>query len=85
MNASEIKIDLFRKLDSLKGKRLEEAYGMLLNFINSKNEIDEWQDLSKEQQEEILLGVEQLDKGQGRSHKDLIRSANQKFRPKFIN
>lgn len=79
MNASEIKIDLFRKLDSLKGKRLEEAYGMLLNFINSKNEMDEWQDLSKEQQEEILLGVEQLDKGEGRSHKDVMADLRKRY------
>ena len=79
MNASEIKIDLFRKLDSLKGKRLEEAYGMLLNFINSKNEIDEWQDLSKEQQEEILLGVEQLDKGEGRSHKVVMADLRKRY------
>ena len=79
MNASEIKIDLFRKLDSLQGPRLDEAYGMLLNFINSKNEIDEWQDLSKEQQEEILLGVEQLDKGEGRSHKDVMADLRKRY------
>ena len=40
MDASEIKIDLFRKLDTLRGQRLEEAYGLLLNFINGKSEID---------------------------------------------
>lgn len=58
---------------------------MLLNFINSKNEIDEWKDLSKEQEEAILHLPEQLDKGEGKSHKDVIRSVNQNFRPKFIN
>jgi len=81
INASEIKIDLFRKLDSLKGKRLEEAYGMLINFINSRNEIDEWQDLTIEQQSAIRLGIQQLDKREGRKHNDVISD----FRKRFVN
>ncbi len=81
MNTAEIKIDLFRKLDSLKGNRLEEAYGVLLNFINSRNEIDEWQNLSMEQQNAIQLGIEQLDRGEGRKHKNVMSD----FRNKFIN
>lgn len=81
MNTAEIKIDLFRKLDSLKGNRLEEAYGVLLNFINSRNEIDEWQNLSMEQQNAIELGIEQLDRGEGRKHKNVMSD----FRNKFIN
>jgi hypothetical protein len=80
MNASEIKIDLFRKLDSLKGKRLEEAYGMLINFINSRNEIDEWQDLTIEQQAAIRIGIQQLDQGEGSKHNDVISD----FRKRFV-
>lgn len=81
MNADQIKIDLFRKLDSLNGNRLEEAYGVLLNFINSRNEMDDWQNLSTEQQDAIRLGIEQLDRGEGRPHGDVISA----FRKKFLN
>lgn len=79
MNAAEIKIDLFRKLDSLKGKRLEEAYGMLLNYINGKSEIDEWQNLTTEQQSAIRHGIEQLENGQGRRHKDIMTDVRKRF------
>ncbi len=79
MNAAEIKIDLFRKLDSLKGRRLEEAYGMLLNYINGKSEIDEWQDLTEEQQAAIRHGVEQLDQGLGRNHKDVMTDIRKRY------
>ncbi len=79
MNPAEIKIDLFRKLDSLKGKRLEEAYGMLLNYINGKNEINEWQNLTLEQQSAIRHGVEQLEKGLGRSHNKVMNDFRQRF------
>jgi len=81
MNAAEIKIDIFRRLDSLKGNRLEEAYGMLLNFINSKEDIDEWQSLTPEQQAAIKLGIDQLNKGEGRKHSDVMSD----FRKKYLN
>ena len=79
MNAAEIKLDLFRNLDSLKGSRLEEAYGMLLNYINGKSDIDEWKSLTPEQQEAIKLGVEQLERGEGRNHRDVISNARNKY------
>ncbi len=79
MNSAELKIDLFRKLDSLKGNRLEEAYGMLLNYINGKNEVDEWHNLTLEQQNDILLGVQQLDNGEGREHKKVISDIRQRY------
>ena len=79
MNSAEIKIDLFRKLDSLKGKRLEEAYGILLNYINGKSEVDDWQNLTAEQQSAIRHGVEQLDNGQGKNHKDVMAEMRKRF------
>ncbi|WP_445732439.1 hypothetical protein [Mariniflexile sp.] len=60
MNASEIKLDLFIKLDSLKESRLEEVYGTPINLINSKSEINEWDGLTIEQQRAIHIGIEQI-------------------------
>ena len=79
MNSAEIKIDLFRKLDSLKGNRLEEAYGMLLNYINGKNDIDDWQNLTIEQQNAIKVGIDQLDNGKGREHKKVISDIRKRY------
>ena len=47
MNAAEIKLDFFRKIDSLKGERLREAYGMILNYLNSTVTEDHWEKLSE--------------------------------------
>ena len=79
MNSAEIKIDLFRKLDALKENRLEEAYGMLLNYINGKNELDDWQNLTKEQKNAIRLGIEQLDNGKGREHKKVMSDIRKRY------
>lgn len=79
MNAAEIKMDLFRKLDSLKGNSLEEAYGMLINYINGKSEIDDWQSLTSEQQAAIRLGLDQLNNGEGRSHSDIMTNIRNEY------
>lgn len=79
MNSAEIKIDLFRKLDSLKGKRLEEAYGMLLNYINGKNELDDWQSLTQAQQSAIRLGIDQLDNREGKKHQKVMSDIRRRY------
>jgi hypothetical protein len=35
MNAAEIKLDLFRKIDALKGEKLKEAYDYMFDFFKS--------------------------------------------------
>jgi predicted transcriptional regulator len=79
MNAAEIKIELFRKLDSLKENRLEEAYGILINFINGKTGIDEWQNLTIEQQNAIQHGLDQLNRGEGRKHSQVMSDLRNKY------
>lgn len=44
MSLADLKIELFRKLDKLNGESLKEAYGLLLNYMNSNAEINEWDD-----------------------------------------
>jgi len=46
MNVAELKIKIFRQVDSFDSKKLTDFYGIMLNYINSKREIDEWLDLS---------------------------------------
>jgi len=81
MNTAEIKMDLFRKLDSLKGRSLQEAYGLLLNYINGNYALDEWGNLTVEQQDAIKLAVRQLDNDEGRKHNNVISD----FRNRYLN
>jgi hypothetical protein len=69
----------YLKLDSLKGKTLEQANGMLLNYINGKSDVDDWQNHSHEQQAAILHAVEQLEKGHGRSHNEVMSEMRNRF------
>lgn len=79
MNTAEIKLDLFRKLDSLKGKNLEKAYGMITNLINGNEEIDEWDHMTNEQKNAISEGIAQLDKGEGRNHIEILSELKKKY------
>jgi len=81
MNTAEIKIDLFRKLDSLKGANLKEAYGLLLNHINGSKNLSDWDNLSFEQKNALKIGITQLDDKKGRPHTNVISD----LRNRFIN
>jgi len=49
MNIAELKLNFFRQIDRLDKVKLEEAYGVLLNYLNSKDDLDEWNNLTAEQ------------------------------------
>ena len=81
MNLAELKLDLFRKIDSLDKSKLEEAYGILLNFINSKNDYKEWDNLTDTQKDAIIFGLNELNEGLGIKNEEILK----KYRKKYPN
>ena len=79
MNTAEIKLNFIRKIDSLKANRLQEAYGILLNYLNSKKPLNSWDELSKYEQTAIEEGLAQLDNGKGISHKQVMAKYRKKY------
>ena len=79
MNIAELKLKFFRQIDGLDKDKLEEAYGVLLNYINSKDDLDEWNSLTIEQQKGIIDSIEQLEDNQGISHKNVMTKYKNKY------
>ncbi|HEX2926058.1 MAG TPA: hypothetical protein VHP38_07360 [Ruminiclostridium sp.] len=79
MTASDLKLKIFRQIDSLEKNRLEEFYGLLMNYINSKKDITEWNKLSDTQKKGLFDAIDELESGNGKSHKAVI----DKFRKKY--
>ena len=79
MNIAELKLKFFRQIDGLDKDKLEEAYGVLLNYINSKDDLDEWSNLTIEQQKGIIDSIEQLEDNQGISHKSVMNKYKNKY------
>ena len=81
MTVSDLKLKIFRQIDSLEKSRLEEFYGLLLNYVNGKKDISDWDKLSETQKQGILDAIEELDSKKGVSNKVVI----DKFRKKYSN
>ena len=79
MGAAEIKLDLFRKIDTLKEEQLNEAYGMIVNFINQSH-TDHWDSLSKEEKLAIEEGIAQIEGGKTKPYEEVMTSLRQKYR-----
>ena len=81
MTVSDLKLKIFRQIDSLEKSRLEEFYGLLLNYVNGKKDISDWDKLSETQKQGILDAIDELDSKKGVSSKVVI----DKFRTKYSN
>ena len=79
MTVSDLKIKIFRQIDSLEKNRLEEFYGLLLNYINGKKDISDWERLSPAQKQGLMDAVDELDSNKGASHKVVIDKLCKKY------
>lgn len=81
MTVSDLKLKIFRQIDTLEKDRLEEFYGVLVNFINEKKNIGDWEKLAEEQQQGITDAIDEIDSGKGIPHEKVM----DKIRKKFTN
>jgi len=63
MSVSELKLKIFREIDSLEKSSLEELHQILKNFINGKRDLDDWQKLTEDQKNGILEAIDEVDSG----------------------
>ena len=80
MKASdELKHKIINQIDSLDDNILEEFYGLLTNFINSKRAINDWDILSEIQKQGIINAISEIDEGKGIPHKQVMSKIRQKY------
>ena len=79
MTVSDLKLRIFRQIDSLEKNRLEEFYGLLMNYINGQKDISDWDKLSANQKKGILDAIDEVDSGKGIPNKTVL----DKFRKKY--
>ena len=79
MTVSDLKLKIFRQIDSLEKNRLEEFYGLLLNYINGKKDISDWDRLTLAQKQGLMDAIDQLDSGKGISHNDVLDKLRKKY------
>jgi hypothetical protein len=79
MTVSDLKLKLFRQIDALEKSKLEELYGVLINYINGQKDITDWDKLSDNQKRGIFYAIDEIEAGQGIPNKVIL----DKFRKKY--
>ena len=81
MTVSDLKLRIFRQIDLLEKGKLEEFYGILLNYINGQKDISDWDKLSTIQKNGILEAIDEIESGKGIPNNTVLT----KFRKKYSN
>ena len=79
MTVSDLKLRLFRQIDTLEKNKLEEIYGVLINYINGQKDISEWEKLSENQKDGILNAVKEIESGKGIPNKVILDKFHKKY------
>jgi hypothetical protein len=79
MTTSDLKLKIFRQIDSLEKNRLEELYGVLMNFINGQKDTGDWEKLSGEQKQGIIDAIEEIDSGKGISNEKVMGKIRREY------
>ena len=79
MTTAELKLKLFRQIDSLESTRLQDLYGVIENYLNGQKDIDDWGLLTEDQQQGILTAIDEIDTGKGIEHDKIITKYRQKY------
>lgn len=79
MTISDLKLKIFRQIDSLEKNQVEELYGVLVNFINEKKDIDDWEKLTEEQKQGITDAIDEIDSGKGIAHEKVMATVRKKY------
>lgn len=75
MNASEIKLDLFRKIDSLEDTELEKLYDKLLTLLNNTAPYK----LSNNEKKAVDEALEAGNRRKVYTHEDVMEEARVKY------
>ncbi len=75
MNTAEIKLDLFRRIDSLSGDDLKRNYNKILKLLNNQSEYK----LTLKERKAIEEAIEESKKGNYLTHEQVLAEAKQKY------
>lgn len=79
MTVADLKLKIFREIDSLEKNRLEEVYGLFTNYLRGLKDIDDWGQLTEEQRQGINEAIEEIDNGKGAPHNKVMANMRKKY------
>jgi len=79
MKEATLKVDLLDKIEHADFNQLKEIYGLVTNYFNSNESIEEWDTLTEPQKKLISKGLEQADAGLGTPLKEVNKRLREKY------
>ena len=79
MTTTDLKIKIFRQIDTMEKSKLEDLYGVLLNFINGQKDISDWEKLSEKQRQGIFEALDEVDSGKGIANNEVLDKYRKKY------
>jgi len=79
MSTDELKLQIFRQVDTLDRLKLKEFYGMMLNYLNSTKDTAEWVGISEIEQQGIEEAIVQINEGKGVSNEQVMAKVKNKY------
>ncbi len=79
MTTSDLKLRIFREIDSLEKSKLEDIYGVIMNYINGQRDISEWNKLTSNQQKGIYDAIDEMDAQQGILNETILEKYRKKY------
>jgi hypothetical protein len=80
MNVAEIRTDLHEKIEHADSNQVKEIYGLLINYFNGQESVEEeWDTMSEYQKSRILKSLEQANAGLGTPVEDAVKKIRNKY------
>ncbi len=79
MNAAELKLQIFRQIDSLDKSQLNELSGIVTNLAHGQYGVADWENLSETEKEGLISSIKKLDSDGGIRHESVMKKARRKY------
>lgn len=79
MSSPELKLELFRQIDTLDNASLHKMYKIVIDFINEQQHSVAAEELSTYQKQGIVDAIADLDAGNGNTHEAVIKKMLLKY------
>ena len=79
MKTQDLKKELHRQIESLGRSQLNHLYGDLRNIVQREVDESQWNSLSEQEREGILLGLQQANEGKVIPHDQVMKRIRKKY------
>jgi len=79
MSTEELKLQIFRQVDTMDRSKLKEFYGVMLNYLNSNKDTAEWIGVSSVEKHGIEEALKEINDGKAIDNEQVMVNMKNKY------